>query len=85
MYVVKHVDSKNDMYYSAHSFDTFDQAFDFMCEQFLENFGDVVREPKIKFWDPIYEDQSANIFSVEMFAPNETEGFYLYKDWESIQ
>lgn len=85
MYVVKHVDCKTEVYFSQHEFEDFNQALNFMFENYKDMFGDEVKDVKYKFWDPINYDQSVEIFSIEMIAPYDNEGFYLYKDWEKIQ
>jgi hypothetical protein len=65
------------------SFDEFNHAIDYALTKFKADFGEEA-VTEVEFWDPINEEESTQIFSVEIFPPNGEDGMYIYKDWNMI-
>jgi hypothetical protein len=85
MYTVCQVCGPTQTFYEGteRSFDDLTEAVKYMAQSFKTMYGDVCIDD-YSFWDPILGEQSVSLHTIEMFAPDEEDGWYLYKDWEKV-
>jgi hypothetical protein len=85
-YIVCQVCGPTQTFYedTKREFDDYYKALNFLLGSFKTMYGDKCID-NYTFWDPMLQEDSISVHTIELFAPGEEDGWFMYKDWDNIQ
>lgn len=84
VYVVCQVHGPSETIYEGteREFTDREEALRYMMQAFKNMYGTIAQDDYV-FWDPINQDNSTELYSIELFGPDEEDGWFLYRKWET--